>query len=189
MFCPTCGSNQSEEKRFCTSCGTNLLVVSQALTGQPAGSNNVTPSTPNLLELERQREVAKGLRYAIIGGGLVAYKLFGFVFSGPFRGGSPFGFWTVIGFILLAIGISKIVSHRPPNAVPGQAMPIPTNQTHQDLYQSKQPASPQPVFSATPVSGYSTPNTSELESPKHPVPSVTEDDTRHLPNQSSKHKY
>jgi hypothetical protein len=33
MFCPTCGRDNSIERRFCASCGTNLEAVSQALSG------------------------------------------------------------------------------------------------------------------------------------------------------------
>src|SRR5262245_27819672 len=33
MFCPTCGRDNSIERKFCASCGTNLEVVSQALAG------------------------------------------------------------------------------------------------------------------------------------------------------------
>jgi hypothetical protein len=35
MFCPRCASNQSEEIKFCTSCGANLQVVRDAL--EPPG--------------------------------------------------------------------------------------------------------------------------------------------------------
>ena len=31
MFCPRCGTNQSEELRFCKSCGANLSAVRQAV--------------------------------------------------------------------------------------------------------------------------------------------------------------
>jgi hypothetical protein len=34
MFCPTCGRDNSIERRFCASCGTNLEAVSQALSGR-----------------------------------------------------------------------------------------------------------------------------------------------------------
>lgn len=34
MFCPTCGKDNSHELKYCASCGTNLEVVSQALTGR-----------------------------------------------------------------------------------------------------------------------------------------------------------
>lgn len=33
MFCPTCGKDNSIERKFCASCGTNLEAVSQALSG------------------------------------------------------------------------------------------------------------------------------------------------------------
>src|SRR5919198_1329025 len=33
MFCPTCGRDNSIERKFCASCGTNLEAVSQALAG------------------------------------------------------------------------------------------------------------------------------------------------------------
>jgi hypothetical protein len=33
MFCPNCGRDNARERKFCASCGTNLEVVSQALTG------------------------------------------------------------------------------------------------------------------------------------------------------------
>lgn len=33
MFCPTCGRDNSARRKFCAACGTNLDVVSQALSG------------------------------------------------------------------------------------------------------------------------------------------------------------
>lgn len=33
MYCPGCGSNNKADVRYCTRCGTNLGVVSEALTG------------------------------------------------------------------------------------------------------------------------------------------------------------
>ena len=33
MFCPTCGRDNLNERKFCASCGTNLEAVSQALSG------------------------------------------------------------------------------------------------------------------------------------------------------------
>ena len=37
MYCPNCGSNNQAGIRFCTRCGTNLAVVSEALSGKAAG--------------------------------------------------------------------------------------------------------------------------------------------------------
>ena len=33
MFCPRCGRDNSEERKFCAACGTNLEAVSQVLSG------------------------------------------------------------------------------------------------------------------------------------------------------------
>ena len=38
MFCPTCGKEFLSERKFCSSCGTNLEAVSQALTGSVEGA-------------------------------------------------------------------------------------------------------------------------------------------------------
>jgi hypothetical protein len=37
MFCPNCGGNNTLERKFCVQCGTNLEVVSQALSGGMGG--------------------------------------------------------------------------------------------------------------------------------------------------------
>src|SRR5215510_11478946 len=34
MFCPTCGRDNANERKFCSSCGTNLEAVSQVLSGR-----------------------------------------------------------------------------------------------------------------------------------------------------------
>ena len=34
MYCPNCGSNQQAEMKFCARCGTNLAIVSEALSGK-----------------------------------------------------------------------------------------------------------------------------------------------------------
>ena len=40
MYCPTCGVDNSLERKYCASCGTNLEVVSQALSGSADGFFN-----------------------------------------------------------------------------------------------------------------------------------------------------
>ena len=176
MFCPNCGAQQGDSKRFCTGCGTNLLLLSQVMTGQlPVAAPQVQPAQPPQtthpsVEIERQRQMAKGLRMAIFGGGLLAYKLLSIIFT--FGRGTSFGFWGVLGFILLGIGISKIVSSRPPEqqfkALPNQAA---------GRYPQQSMHVPHPVFSAAEIEA---PNTNELKPLRHPHASVTEDETRHL---------
>jgi hypothetical protein len=170
MFCPNCGSNQGNERRYCTICGTNLLVVSQALSGGLPQTSQYIPPAPDPYEHKRQKQLARGVTQTIIGGVLVAMNLFSFIFRGPFRGGSQF--WTFVGFVLLALGISKIINSRPSSAEPPQT----TSSASQHL----NTASPQPVFSRPSTAESYSPHTNELEPVQYPVPSVTEDETRNL---------
>jgi hypothetical protein len=190
MFCPRCGSNQGEGKKFCTVCGTNLAAVSQALTGQFPQPTYYAPPIPHPIEAAKQREMAKGVRLSIIGGGIVALNFFGFIFSGPFRGGSPLGFWTFIGFIFLAVGISKIVASRPLAATNAHSAPIPAPPVPHEVISgpATRPTSPHPVFSAPASAEPSAPKTGELEPVARPALSVTEDDTRHLPHSRPPHE-
>lgn len=183
MFCPKCGSNQGEGKKFCTVCGTNLAAVSQALTGRLPPPAYYAPPMPHPLEIERQRQMAKGVRLAIIGGSLVALKLIGFLFSGMFRGDSLIGPIIIAGFILLAIGISKIVNSRPPAAAIAQNAPVPMPQPEYAQ------ANPHPVFSAVSTTDREAPRTSELEPVRYPAPSVTEEETQHLPHRAPPHEF
>lgn len=41
MYCPSCGSNNLPDIKFCTRCGTNLGLVSEALTGKLSGKTGV----------------------------------------------------------------------------------------------------------------------------------------------------
>ena len=179
MFCPKCGSNQGEGKKFCTVCGTNLLVVSQALTGQlPQPAVHYTPPVISPQEIERQQEMRKGITMAILGGGYLAYKLISFIFLLPFSGWhSPFGFLSFIAFIIFASGLSKIFSSRLPAAPP--AAPHPAGPAFGAITPSKF-APPQPFFSRASTMEAAAPRTSELEPNQHPAASVTEEETKHL---------
>ena len=41
MYCPSCGSENQDELKFCTRCGTNLAVVSDALGGKLVGQSQI----------------------------------------------------------------------------------------------------------------------------------------------------
>lgn len=188
MFCPKCGSNQNESKKFCTGCGTNLLVVSQALTGQLAPP--VQPAIPALppaayrLEFERHKETQKGITMAVLGGCYLVYQIINFIFSVPFTGWrSPFGFSSFIAFIVCAVGISKIISSKviaeTAPATAGIVAATVFAATPTQPPNSIQPALPQPVFSTVTPMQPSAPRTNELD-PVQPTISVTEDETKHL---------
>jgi hypothetical protein len=175
MFCPKCGSNQSEGKRFCTACGTNLAAVSQALTGSLPHRNHQAPFIPHPFEIDRQREMAKGVRFAVIGSGFLAWQFFSFVFSSNFSG-SPFGWRAIIGIILLAIGIPKIIASRPPGAADS---PSPERRPTDSMRERD----PHPVFSAPAALHPSVPHTNELETVGITTPSAAVEETRHMPGE------
>jgi len=177
MFCPTCGAQQSDTRKFCTSCGTNLLVVSQVLSGRTSGLQQpLAAPPPNINELARQRDLARGVKMTVIGGAFLAIQFFSFVFSLPFRtGGSPFGFFSFIALIFLAVGISKLASAR--------AIHFPqivrTHPNQAGINQQNRPPAARPVIEERPVDEPA--RTTGSMAAQHPAPSVTEEDTQHLP--------
>ncbi len=214
MFCPKCGANQGA-RRFCTGCGTNLTNVSQALhgplpgalpgVGPESGSGASQYLTPPLLtsyEMERQREYAKGMKLLLLGGAFLAFNILRFILS--FGHSSFNGFLGFVGLVLFAVGLARVLSwrqlagtatnavlHAVPTAMPEQAL-LPGAAPTPHTAQLKQ--APRPVFSAVPPGT----RTDELEpalltnnatpAVSNFAPSITEDDTRHLPNQKKNWK-
>ncbi len=175
MFCPTCGVHQSGDRKFCTSCGQNLFLISQALGGQLPF---MPPGQLTIDERNRQQDISKGVKLTIIGGAFLAIQIFGFIFTLPFRGnGSPFGFFSLVALVMMAIGISKlvnarsIVADRPAFSQSGPSHTFPSS-------------APQPRVSEA-QRHPDAPATGELVDAPHPAPSVTEEDTQHLPGYSS----
>ncbi len=82
MYCPSCGSNNQDEVKFCTRCGTNLGVVSDALRGRTTGALETDERTVTLL-----KDYYRGRRMMIIGGAASALALF--KLAGPFLLGFP----------------------------------------------------------------------------------------------------
>jgi zinc-ribbon domain len=192
MFCPNCGVHQTDGRKFCTSCGTNLIMVSQALEGRsPAIEKQTLRSRAHALsseqaEARRRRNFEKGIKLTIIGSAFLGIQFFSFVLALPFRSvREPFGFFSFVALVMMAVGISKIVGSRP---LVMPAVPV-------DSFNSDRAAFPEPADSYREQSSVShapephhafeppTPTTSSLEfiNPMHPVPSVIEAETEHLP--------
>ena len=66
MYCPSCGSNNLPEIKFCTRCGTNLGLVSEALTGKIEGKTRGEDRTAKLM-----RDYYSGRRDTITGAVLI----------------------------------------------------------------------------------------------------------------------
>ena len=82
MYCPSCGSNNQDEVKFCTRCGTNLGVVSDALRGRTTGALETDERMVTLL-----KDYYRSRRMMIIGGAASALALF--KLAGPFLLGFP----------------------------------------------------------------------------------------------------
>jgi hypothetical protein len=138
MFCPKCGSTQSDELKFCKACGANLGVVRDALhTGQgPANFDwsktwvaemfqNSDESVRRAAELERlqgitpetkrRNEVKAGVITASVGIGLMIflyYLMQGIILSGTPKPGDAeilSRIWLA-GIIPFMVGIALIIN-------------------------------------------------------------------------------
>ncbi|HKP11200.1 MAG TPA: zinc ribbon domain-containing protein [Blastocatellia bacterium] len=107
MFCPNCGSQNADGTKFCRTCGANLSLVPQALTGQ------LTDDRETRRERKRRRSdgppnLAHGINKAFAGlGFLFAAMCIGLFFPG----GRFWWFWMLIpAFGAIGKGVSEIVS-------------------------------------------------------------------------------
>ena len=138
MFCPQCGSQQSDEMRFCKNCGSNLLAVRQAVTSRESPEQFDWSKTwvaemfmshgerkRREEELERQRgitpeirryqEIKGGVITGSIGLGLMPFLYFlmqGIILSGNVtHGGSEIlsRIW-IAGLIPVTVGLALIIN-------------------------------------------------------------------------------
>lgn len=94
MYCPSCGSNNNDELKYCTRCGTNLSLVSDALQGKTTGALESDERTVALL-----KDYYRGRRMMLIGGAASALALF--KLAGPFLLGFS---EKMIPIVILSLG-------------------------------------------------------------------------------------
>ena len=99
MFCPRCGSQNSEETKFCRGCGTDISGVVVALEGRA--------SAPTALEEKHIELFSSGIRGLTMGIGflIVAFAAIGI----SWRLGVLTIFALAFSFVFLASGISRLV--------------------------------------------------------------------------------
>ena len=154
MFCPKCATQNLDGASFCRTCGANISLVPQALTGQ------LTHPEPEEVEEGRRRhgrERGQGRRLTLdqafknmfLG---IAFLLIAIVLS---RSGQGWWFWLLLpAFSLMGTGIAQCIRVR-----------------EREKRASLQAPPAARAFSDRPR------NTDQL---MPPVPSVTEGTTRHL---------
>lgn len=156
MYCPTCGANQPNEKKFCPACGTNLAAVTTALSGQLAPAAN----TNSLAEAQARsrKEMAAAIYKGAPGLGLLLGALMIFAVL-P----AKVAVWICFGLIIAGVSaLGKGISHFYLARTELQAA--------EREAQQRLPFAPSTTLPLPPP--FET-------SPPHP-PSVTEHTTRHL---------
>lgn len=197
MICPRCASNQSNEIKFCTSCGANLQAVREALEQPEAGEKfdwsdtwvaemfmsgkaqemrkrelerrmGITP------EMKRYQEIKAGVIVSSIG---VALAIFLFIFMQGIAGNVQPGeaeiitrLWAV-GVIPFMVGLALIVN----GLVVSKKLVELEKRNEQRAKELEEGASPRGLRAA---------NTSEFIPAN--MSSVTEGTTRHLSNTGEK---
>ena len=193
MFCPKCGSSQSDELRFCKACGANLQLVRQAFEARGEGEkfdwSKTWVAEMFLSEGERKRreeelERLRGItpevkRYNEIKGGVItacvgaALMIFLYVFmQGIIRGGKVpdeaaeiiSRIW-VAGVIPLFVGLGLLING------------IFVSKRQADALARRQQAGPDALTKGAPPRALPSADTSEFITPGY---SVTEGTTKHL---------
>jgi hypothetical protein len=165
MYCPSCGSNNVAEVKYCTRCGTNLGVVTEALTGKLGGASQVDERAMKLI-----KDYYKGRRDAITGAALIPSGLLVMAIL-VFSGMPPIASFFIIcwmffwGVSALASGLGKWIAARDELKTLGYSLP-----QGQPLRPDQQRAMPSTPVTGSMGAGY------ESGFPA----SVTEQTTRHL---------
>ena len=146
MYCPKCATQNIDSARFCRSCGANLSLVPQALSGRlpEDPSLKVKRAVEGAIKRRRQPDLARGIRKAFLG--LAFLTIVAALFLT--RGSSGFGaIWLLIpAFLFLGKGIAEIVSvlsaANGANQIPMPQSAPSTNQlsSHQEYEQMSPPS-------------------------------------------------
>ncbi|MEP6925313.1 MAG: zinc-ribbon domain-containing protein [Pyrinomonadaceae bacterium] len=186
MFCPKCGTKAIEGTKFCRSCGSDLEVVSAALTGKL-----VAPNRKDLKKARKEDEWentndpdklwSSFIRNSMVGLAFIAIALF-LTFTNTI-GGSVWGFWLLIpGAGSLGGGISSYLKIKRIERTRAEFQSLATMRNAAPMFPN-QPNAALPPNSTNFADLYTPPprNTGELVMPPA---SVTEGTTRHLSHQT-----
>jgi hypothetical protein len=162
MFCPRCAAQNADDAKFCRSCGADISLVPQAVSGQLAERLSAGVPLAPMAGMRRQKEPAsieKAFRSIFMG---LAFAFMAFAVRWWMPGGFTWWFWMFIpAFIFFGEGVGTYLRLRQNERrlAPPSFAPAPT------LNQPR-------AASALPPR-----ETGEMA---HQPPSVTEATTRHL---------
>jgi hypothetical protein len=115
MYCPRCATQNADGAKYCRSCGANLALVPQALTGQ-------LPQERARRRHRRDRDegpatLENGITKAFTGVGFIMVAACVYLFA---PAGKLWWFWMLIpAFAMMGKGVAEIIaSWKPPAALP-----------------------------------------------------------------------
>jgi zinc-ribbon domain len=157
MFCPKCATQNVEGASFCRSCGANVSLIPQALSGQlPTARANEAIERAFGRKRRKEPSLDEAIRHLVMG---IAFVVVSILIGRYSPGGWTWWYWMLIpAATFLGRGISDIVRLQ-------QAKTVPATFAQPQMSPGTRPPS-------LPVQ-----RTGELMAP---VPSVTEGTTRHL---------
>jgi hypothetical protein len=131
MFCPKCGTENTDAASFCRGCGANIALVPQALTGTlgdpyAGGDQNLSRRERRELMKERLRERKRGKPASIEGAVVPFFGGIGFVCVALaimlfMPGGYMWGFWMFIpAFFMIGSGVSGYLRMKHAQQTPPQ---------------------------------------------------------------------
>lgn len=130
MYCPNCATNNLEGARFCRSCGADISLVPQALTGHLPETQNIATALERHRKRRREPRIDKAIKNIFMGlGFLIVAIVLGFAPMG--RG---WWFWMMIpAFSMLGGGVAEYMRFKqsqqpalpPASAQPGMFAPPP----------------------------------------------------------------
>jgi hypothetical protein len=163
MFCPKCATQNMEGASFCRTCGANISLVPQAMSGQPVLSEEIDDSREGRKARRRRRRneeprLDSAFRNVFMG---FAFLVVAIALS---RTGQGWWFWMLFpAFSMMATGISQYIRVKDHERKAMLRGPNVQSLPNRDTY--------------VPPQNLSAPGTGQL---RPPVPSVTEGTTRHL---------
>ena len=112
MFCPKCATQNLDGASFCRSCGSNISLVSNALSGQlpqPAPPEETEGSWCQTRKRGREASLENAVRSAFMG---IAFLLVAIALSFT-RMGATWWFWMLIpAFMMMGTGVAQYIRVR-----------------------------------------------------------------------------
>src|SRR5947208_16891904 len=163
MFCPKCATQNVDGASYCRSCGANISLVPQALTGQlPVADQPQWADRHSRRKRGREPSIEEAIRSIMMG---VAFAVISILVSKYGPGGSTWWFWLLIPAAMsFAKGLAELAR----------------------LRIAKRPTFTGPQLNTVRPQDLPAAKTGELMTP---VPSVTEGTTRHLGVEATTRKF